>query len=65
MQIGQLLTVSQIYDAILAVDGVAYVIVPVFTREDTVQTGTNSIQFRASEIPSSGVFYITIEGGGF
>lgn len=63
MQIGQLLTVSAIYSAVLAVDGVAYMTVPVFTREDSAQTGTANIQFRASEIPSPGAYYIDVNGG--
>lgn len=63
MAIGQLLTVSQIYDAALAVDGVAYIIIPVFTREDTTQTGITNIQFRASEIPGPGTLYVDVTGG--
>jgi hypothetical protein len=60
---GQLLTISDIYAAILAVAGVAWAVVPVFTREDVVQTGTVSIQFRQSEVPVPGSFYFTTTGG--
>lgn len=60
---GQLLTISDIYSAILAVAGVAWCVVPVFTREDVVQTGTTSIQFRQSEVPVPGIFYFTTTGG--
>lgn len=61
--IGELLTVSDVYDAILAVDGVAYFIVSLFTRQDTAQSTTASIQFRASEVPSPGVLYVDVQGG--
>lgn len=60
---GQLLTVSDIYAAIMAVQGVAWCIVPVFTREDVVQSGTVSIQFRDSEVPVPGSYFITAQGG--
>jgi uncharacterized phage protein gp47/JayE len=60
---GQLLQVSSIYEAIMAVAGVAYVVIPVFTREDIVQTGTNAIQFRQSEVPIPGSFFVTVNGG--
>jgi uncharacterized phage protein gp47/JayE len=60
---GQLLQISSVYQAIMAVAGVEYVIVPVFTREDVVQTGTTSIQFRQSEVPVPGNYYINVSGG--
>lgn len=60
---GQLLTISDIYSAILAVAGVAWAVVPVFTREDVTQTGTTSIQFRQSEVPIPGNFYFNTTGG--
>lgn len=60
---GQLLTVSDIYAAIRSVAGVNFAIIPVFTREDDVQTNTNSIQFRPTEIPSAGQINITATGG--
>ena len=62
-QFGMLLNVSVIYQAIMAVAGVSYAIVPVFTREDIVQTGTTNIQFRNSEIPIAGNFFLTMQGG--
>lgn len=60
---GMLLQVSSIYSAIMQVAGVNYVIIPVMTREDVVQTGTNPIQFRPSEIPTAGTMFITASGG--
>jgi uncharacterized phage protein gp47/JayE len=60
---GALLNVSDIYQAILAVAGVAYCVVPVFSRTDAVQTVPNPIQFRSSEIPTPGSFYLTMQGG--
>lgn len=63
MQFNQLLNVSQIYSAINAVDGVDYVVIPVFTREDAVQSGTTAIQFRPSEIPVPGSNFVNVSGG--
>lgn len=60
---GQLLNVSDIFEAIVAVAGVAYVSIPVFTREDVAQTGTTSIQFRQSEVPMIGTINIQASGG--
>lgn len=60
---GQLLNVSDFYNAILSVDGVAWCLIGVFTREDTVQTDTTSIQLRASEVPVPGSFYFSASGG--
>jgi predicted phage baseplate assembly protein len=60
---GQLLNVSDLYEQVTAVAGVLYCIIPVFTREDTPQTGTASIQFRPTEVPSWGVLYMTTTGG--
>jgi hypothetical protein len=59
----QQLNVSDIYETILAVDGVAYCIVPVFTREDTPQPGTASIQMRPNEFINPGVIYLNVTGG--
>jgi hypothetical protein len=60
---GQLINVSDIYTAILAVDGVAYCVIPVITREDQVQTNDTSIQLRPSEFANYGVLYPSISGG--
>jgi uncharacterized phage protein gp47/JayE len=60
---GQLINVSQIYGAILAVPGVSYVVVPVFTREDAVQSDTAPIQLNPGEVASSGAQFITTTGG--
>lgn len=62
-QFGMLLSVSSIYQAIMTVPGVEYVVIPLFTREDIIQTGTTAIQFRPSEIPIAGIFYINAQGG--
>lgn len=60
---GQLITLSAIMGAIMAVPGVQWCVVPLFTREDVTQANTNSIQLRASEIAVPGTFYITGQGG--
>lgn len=60
---GQLVTVGQVYQVIMAVAGVAWAVVPVITREDVVQTGTASIQLRGSEIATPGKIFITPSGG--
>lgn len=60
---GELLQVSALYSAVMAVSGVAWVIIPVMTREDVTQTGISPIQFRQAEIPVSGNVYIQASGG--
>lgn len=60
---GQLLTVGEIYSTVMSVPGVAWCVIPLFTREDVPQTTTNSIQLRASEIAVPGNFYINANGG--
>ena len=59
----QLLNVSDIFNAIMGVDGVAYVSIPLFTREDVAQTDTSSIQFRPSEVPMIGSINLAVSGG--
>lgn len=60
---GELMQVSSLYSAIMAVQGVAYAVIPGFTREDIVALNNNPIQFRQSEIPTAGNIYITASGG--
>lgn len=60
---GQLLQVSSFYQAIMAVAGVEYCIIPVMTREDVQQLNTNALQFRPSEVPIAGQFNFTVSGG--
>lgn len=60
---GQLINVSDLYEAALAVDGVDYIVIPVFTREDTVQANDTSIQLRASEYPTAGTVNLSVSGG--
>ena len=60
---GQLLNIAQIYQTIMAVAGVSYVVVPVFTREDMLQTGTATITFQNSEVSTPGNFYFNPSGG--
>jgi Baseplate J-like protein len=60
---GDLINVSDLYAAIMSVPGVAYVVIPLFTREDVVQSNTDPIQFRPSEIPVAGDLFITSSGG--
>jgi hypothetical protein len=62
-QFGMLLQVSSLYSSIMAVPGVAYVVVNIMTREDITQANTNPIQFRQSEIPVSGNIFINASGG--
>lgn len=60
---GQLISVSDIYQAVLAVDGVAYCVIPVFTREDTPQVNDTPIQLRPSEFANAGSIYMSVSGG--
>jgi len=60
---GMLLQVSALYSAAMSVPGVAYIIIPLFTREDVTQATTNPIQFRQSEIPIAGNIYLSVSGG--
>lgn len=62
---GMLLNVASLYSAVMAVPGVQYVVIPIMTREDVTQANANPIQFRQSEIPVAGNFYITPSGGIF
>lgn len=60
---GELMQVSTLYSAAMSVPGVAYVIIPLFTREDVTQSNVSPIQFRPSEIPSAGNIFVTSSGG--
>lgn len=60
---GMLLNVSYLYAAAMAVPGVAYIIIPVMTRQDTVQATSNPIQYRTFEVPVFGNIFITASGG--
>lgn len=60
---GMLLNVSAVYNTIMQVAGVSYVLINVMTREDVTQSTTNPIQFRPSEVPVAGQIYITASGG--
>jgi hypothetical protein len=60
---GDLLNISELYAAVMSVPGVAYAVIPLFTREDITQSNTNPVQFRPSEVPVSGQIYITSSGG--
>jgi hypothetical protein len=62
-QFGMLLQVSSLYSAIMAVPGVAYVVINIMSREDATQSNVNPIQFRQSEIPVSGNVFINPSGG--
>src|SRR5581483_12014857 len=62
-QFGALITISELYLTIMAVAGVGYCIIPVFTREDVTQPGTTSIQMRPTEIANAGNLYFTVSGG--
>lgn len=60
---GQLLTVGEVYQVIMAVAGVEWVVVPVFARADVAQTGTANIQLRGSEVAAPGTFTVQASGG--
>jgi uncharacterized phage protein gp47/JayE len=60
---GQLINVSQIYGAVMAVPGVSYVVIPVFTREDAPQVSTAAIQLFPGEVASSGQQFFSTTGG--
>jgi len=63
VRFGQLLNISDVYQAILGVDGVSYAIVPLFTREDTPKADTSSIQLRQNEFMNYGQIYLSVTGG--
>jgi uncharacterized phage protein gp47/JayE len=60
---GQLVTVGGIYGTVLNVDGVAYAVISVVSREDAPQANTNPIQLRAFEIAVPGTLTFTVTGG--
>lgn len=60
---GELITLSQIMQTIMSVQGVLWCVVPLFTRTDVTQANTNSIQLRTSEIAVPGTWFITAQGG--
>jgi hypothetical protein len=61
---GMRMTLSDFYKALLAVDGVRYVDIPMIARADAAQTGTADVVFRAWEIPKVGnISNITMTGG--
>ena len=60
---GMLLNVSELYQVIMLVPGVQYCIIPLFTREDVLNSGTTAIQFRASEVPVAGNYFLLAQGG--
>jgi hypothetical protein len=60
---GQLITVGGIYGTMLNVNGVAYAVISIISREDAPQANTNSIQLRAFEIAVPGTFTFTVSGG--
>lgn len=60
---GSLLTVSELYLTVMSVAGAGYVLIPLFTREDTVQATTNSIQMRPTEIINPGKLFFSSSGG--
>lgn len=60
---GMYLTVADIYHTAMAVEGVDWVNVPMYARNDAVQTGAADIQLREQELPSPGTITITATGG--
>lgn len=60
---GQLLNVSDLYEVALAVDGVAYCVIPAFSREDVPQANDASIQLRPTEFATPGQIFMTVTGG--
>lgn len=60
---GQYLTVSDIYHTVMDLEGVDWVAIPMYARNDSAQTGTADIQLREQELPSPGTIVITASGG--
>lgn len=60
---GTRLTVSDFYAAIMSVEGVQYVAIPMIARADAVQSGTADMVFRDWEIPILGSLNTTSTGG--
>lgn len=61
--LGQRMSVSDVYKTVMDVAGVRYVDIPMVARDDAAQTGTADIQFRAWEMPVLGELHVTTTGG--
>ena len=60
---GEKLSVSQVYSAIMSVEGVRYVDIDVMARADSAQTGASKITPRVWEVFSPGSLYLNVTGG--
>jgi len=60
---GMRLTVSDFYAAIMSVEGVQYVTIPIVVRSDAAQSGTSDMIFRDWELPVLGTLVVTASGG--
>lgn len=60
---GQTLSIGQVYQTVLAVNGVSYAVISVWLREDAPQDNADPIQLRSMEIAVPGVINISASGG--
>lgn len=60
---GQYITVGQVYQTLMALPGIEWVVVPLITREDVTQTNTTPIQLRDFEVATPGVYTVATNGG--
>lgn len=61
--LGARLTVSELYSAIMDVEGVRYASIPLLARDDAPQVGTSDIQLKPMEFPVANSINVTTEGG--
>lgn len=63
VQLGERLTVADVYRTVTDVEGVRYVSVPLLARADSVQTGTADIQLQPFEYATAGNIVVSSTGG--
>lgn len=61
--LGDKITVADLYQVVMNVDGVRYADIPLMARSDSAQSGTADIQFQAWEYPTPGNVIVTSTGG--
>lgn len=63
VNLGERLTVADLYKIVMDVPGVRYAAIPLMARADSVQSDTADIQFQPFEYPSVGNVVVTSTGG--
>jgi len=62
-EMGQLITASDLYKVIMAVEGVRYCDLTIMARADAAQTGVANIALQPWEMPTVGTLNISVSGG--